>query len=191
MVERYVKPLSAWIDDTLHYRKLKAILCACPSLIQVLATAIAYYSFFVGNYVDESFPKGYFWCVTAVIALIVIVFNYCKNLNGKYAKLFMVDFEFKDTNTVFYYFNNRKDLGERAIVEVREVKNSRTVPYALAYIEGQDVSNRKLMTVRPIAFYKNNCYQKGPSEFIKKKNYSKYILVSKTIKKEDLDSIDL
>lgn len=191
IIERHVISLNEWLDDTLHRRRLKAFLSSCPSLIQALATAIAYYSFFIGNYADDAFPKSRFWCVTAVLAACFVLCNFWKNLNGKYAKMSMVDFELLDPYTVFYYFYNRKDIEERAIVEIRRIKHSRTVPFALAYIEGQDKQNRKLMIVRPIAFYKNNCYQAGASSEIKKKDFGNYILVSRPLRKEDLDSVSL
>ena len=179
------------MSDSLHFRRIKALISKSYTIVPTFSMVITFFSFFMGNYYVISFPGRWFWVIAVAISLGRWGIEAGITKRGQYADPFMHQCV-SNQNGVFYYFSNRKDLEERTIVEIRRVHNGVTCPCVLAYIDSQDVKNMKEMLVIPFAYYINDKYQRSVAKKnfkVSKKRVHEYVLTTVTLKKETLDKI--
>ena len=173
-----------WFDDTLHYRKFKAVLCGIPTAFTSFVTTTSFFAFFVQDYYSPEFPRKTFWITALLISLAAWSIYVLWALKNKYASPYMTHCIYEKRGSVFYYFKNRIGLEENTVVEIRKLTQGVTVPYAVAYVDQRDIMQKDQMLVRAVAIYEDGRYiQKRPS-IISTNKLNRYVVCTGPLRKD-------
>lgn len=177
------RKFSDWLDDPRECSFFKSIIWCTPKFLSTFTGITAFFAFFIGDFYSEDFPKWLFWTIALLLTMLIGIYYVCSARASKYADPYLKRCAPNEYGAVFYGFTNRNDLSDYSIVEVKKIENGITIPYALAYIDQQDYMNKKLMIVRPFAYYSISGYvAEHRFELIEQEFYSKYVLDYRPLK---------